>query len=149
MTSAGKLFCTLYTPPLKFVSSRFLYAIRSIWGGLSSLLQEQPKEVVNPCTYEDIEADRLLVSTVTVHAGFALSDPRDPRYQRVLAHRERFGHMLHRAATSIALRSSSEGEDHIDPVLAIAKGMDVFLLEYGMSRSGYDALQKNYTQIRE
>jgi proteasome activator subunit 4 len=86
---------------------------------------------------------------MTVNAGFALSDSNDPRYQKASAHRERFGNMLHRAAISIALRRNSEGEDHIDAVLSIAKGMDVFLLEYGMSRSGYDALQKNYSQVRE
>jgi proteasome activator subunit 4 len=113
------------------------------------LLQEQAKEVVNPCLYEEIEVDRLLVSTMSMNAGFALTDPEDPRYQKAIAHRERFGKMLHRAAINIAFRHNSEGEDHIDAVISIAKGMDVYLLEHGMSRSDYNSLQKNYGQVRE
>jgi proteasome activator subunit 4 len=47
------------------------------------------------------------------------------------------------------LRQSTEGEDHIDAVIAVAKAIDAFLLEYGMTRGNYDGLQKNYNQARE
>jgi len=69
---------------------RYLNTIRSIWAGLPTLLLEQPKVVVNPCMDEETELDGLLVSSLTVKAGFALSDFDDPRYQRALAHRSRF-----------------------------------------------------------
>jgi proteasome activator subunit 4 len=64
-----------------------------------------------------------------------------------LKHRTRYGEVIHRAA--LTLRQSTEGEDHIDAVIAVTKAIDVFLLEYGMTRSNYDGLQKNYSQARE
>jgi proteasome activator subunit 4 len=133
----------------EITASRYLHAVRSTWAGLPTLLQEQTKEVVNPNSYSDIEVDGLLVSKIVANAGFVLSDPQDLRYQKAFAHRQRFGTILHRAVVTIALRNSSEGEDHIDAVITIAKGVDVFLLEHGMSRSGYDSLQKTYGQVRE
>lgn len=76
-----------------------------------------------------------------------MEDPRDPRYQRVLAHRTRFGQIVHLAA--IALRQKSEGEDHIDAVISVSKAIDVFLLEYALPRGSFDALQRTYSASRE
>jgi proteasome activator subunit 4 len=118
-----------------------------VWGGLPTLYKEHAKEVVNPCLDNEYEVAGLLVAHIDVNAGFSLTDPHDPRYQTVLKHRTRYGEVIHRAAT--ALKQSTEGEDHIDAVIAVAKAIDVFLLEYGMTRGNYDGLQKNYTQARE
>lgn len=87
------------------------------------------------------------MSPLDVQAGFTLTDPQDYRYQRVLKHRTHFGIVIQRAAS--ALRRNTGGEDHIDAVLGVAKAIDVFLLEYGLGRGQFDALQKNYTQARE
>lgn len=132
---------------INLIISRFLHACRSIWSGLPTLYQESTKVVENPCLNEEIEMDDLLVSHLQVNAGFTLSDPTDPRYQRVGSHRERFGKVIQRAG--LALRQNTEGEDHIDAVLGVTRAIDVYLLEYGMNRGNFDALQKNYTQARE
>lgn len=108
---------------------------------------EGVKPVAHPHTYNDLELEELLVRPVDVKAGFVLEDPSDPRYQQVVAHRTRFGRIIHRAAD--ALRQKQEGEDHIDAVIAVSKAIDVYLLEYAMTRTAFDALQKTYAITRE
>lgn len=125
----------------------YLHSVRSIWGGLPTLLLEGPKEVKNPCFYPETEVEGILVTPLPVKAGFVLEDPSDPRYQKVLAHRTRFGNVIHRA--SIALRQQAEGEDHIDAVISVSKAIDVYLLEYAITRSTFDSMQKAYTVARE
>jgi proteasome activator subunit 4 len=103
--------------------------------------------VNNPCFYSDIEVEGLLVTPLQVKAGFVLDDPLDLRYQKVLGHRMRFGNVIHRAA--MALRRQAEGEDHIDAVISVSKAIDVYLLEYAITRNTFDSLQKAYTVARE
>jgi proteasome activator subunit 4 len=119
---------------------------KSIWSGLPTFYQEQPKKVVSPCINEDTELEDLVVVHLDVKAGFTLTDPRDPRYQKVVKHRMRFGDVIQRAAS--ALRQNTEVEDHIDAVIGVVKAIDVFLLEYGLSRTGFDTLQQNYSRCR-
>lgn len=103
--------------------------------------------MVNPCINEATELEGLLVQCLDVKAGFTLTDPTDPRYQKAAAHRQRFGEVVHRAAQH--LQQKHEGEDHIDAVISVAKAIDVYLLEYALTRGTYDSLQKNYGQARE
>ncbi|EMD41612.1 hypothetical protein CERSUDRAFT_110183 [Gelatoporia subvermispora B] len=126
---------------------RYLHAVRSIWSGLPTFIQERSKDVVNPCINEEIEFPELLVSPLEVQAGFALTDPSDPRYQQAMAHRTRFGTVTHRAAQ--ALSQQHEGEDHIDAVIGVSKAIDVYLLEYGMTRGSFDSMRRSYTQSRD
>lgn len=125
----------------------YLHSVRSIWSGLPTLLQEGKKDVAHPCFYNDIEVEEMLISPLPVKAGFVLDDPSDLRYQKVFAYRSRFGNVIHRA--SVTLRQSAEGEDHIDAVISVSKAIDVYLLEYAITRSNFDALQKSYTVTRE
>lgn len=125
----------------------YLHAARSIWGGLPTILLEGSKDVKNPCFYNDTEVEGLLVTPLNVESGFVLTNPSDPRYQKVLAHRARFGKVVHRAA--VALGQKVEGEDHIDAVISVSKAIDVYLLEYAITRSTFDGLQKAYTVARE
>ncbi|KAF7339947.1 hypothetical protein MVEN_01912400 [Mycena venus] len=126
---------------------RYLHACRSIWSGLPTIYQEQPKVVPEPLIREDVEIAELIVSHLDVRAGFTLTDPADPRYQKVVAHRLRFGDVIQRAAS--ALRQNTGGEDHIDAVMGVARSIDVYLLSYAMTRGAIDALHKNYTQARD
>ncbi|CAL1696390.1 unnamed protein product [Somion occarium] len=126
---------------------RYLHAVRSIWSGLPTIYREGAKEMKTPCVDEALEVPGLLVNHLNVAAGFVLEDPNDPRYQKVVAHRTRFGVVVHRAA--IALRQQTEGEDHIDAVISVSKAIDVFLLEYAMTRSNFDTMQKTYSATRE
>ncbi|PSR80951.1 hypothetical protein PHLCEN_2v6586 [Hermanssonia centrifuga] len=97
--------------------------------------------------YEESEVEALLVTPLALKAGFVLEDPSDPRYQKVVAHRLRFGNVIHRA--SVALQQNLAGEDHIDAVISVSKAIDVYLLEYAMTRTAFDGLQKAYTMTRE
>ncbi|PCH33382.1 hypothetical protein WOLCODRAFT_21973 [Wolfiporia cocos MD-104 SS10] len=126
---------------------RYLHAARSIWSGLPSLIQEGHKDVVNPCLYEEHEVSELIVSPLLVNCGFALTNSQDPRYQKVLAHRTRFGEVIHRAA--VALRQPTEGEDHVDALVSLSKAVDVYLLEYALTRGNFDSLRKAYAQSRD
>ena len=111
------------------------------------LLKEVDKEIGEPCIDEEIESASLLVTSLDVQAGLILTDPHDPRYQKAFAHRMRFGDIVHRAA--MALQQGSEAEDHIDAVIMVSKAIDVFLLEYGMTRGSFDAYRKSYAQARK
>ncbi|TCD70651.1 hypothetical protein EIP91_002372 [Steccherinum ochraceum] len=126
---------------------RYLHAVRSIWGGLPTIYREGHKEVKTSCLIDETEVEGMLVARLSVSAGFALEDPSDPRYQKVVAHRQRFGAAVHRAA--MALRRAHEGEDHIDAVIGVSKAIDVNLLEYAMTRGTFDSLQKTFLQTRE
>jgi proteasome activator subunit 4 len=110
-------------------------------------LQEQQKEVPNPCLNAEYELPELLVSPLDVKAGFTLTDPNDPRYQKVAKSRHRFGEVVRHAAATF--RNNTNCEDHIDAVIGIARAIDTYLLLYGMNRTDFDGLQKNYTQARE
>lgn len=125
---------------------RSLHTCRAIWGGLSTFYQELPKEVANPCL-NDADIPELIVSFIDVKAGFTLTDPNDRRYQKAVAHKKRYGEVCQRAAA--ALRQNTEGEDHIDAVLGVARAIDTFMLGYALNRGDFDSLQKNYTQARE
>lgn len=126
---------------------RYLYACRTVWGGLPTFIQEQPKEVVHPCLDDEVEIPELLVSFLNVKAGFTLTDPNDPRFQKAAAHKSRFGDICQRAAA--ALRKNTGGEDHIDAVIGVTRAIDTFLLVYGLSQADFDSLRKNYTQARD
>ncbi|KAI0094551.1 ARM repeat-containing protein [Irpex rosettiformis] len=126
---------------------RFLHPVRSMWSGLPTFLKEGQKEVKNPCLYPETELQELLVTPIDVKAGFVLENPSDTRYQRAAAHRARFGNVIHRATT--VLQHNQEGEDHIDAVISISKAIDVYLLEYAMTRSTFDSLQQAYTVSRD
>lgn len=87
------------------------------------------------------------MSHLSVHAGFVLQDPSDPRFIAASAHKARFGDVCYLAAST--LRQKTEAEDHIDAVLNVIKAIDTFLLDYGMSKEGFDSMQKTYVQARE
>ena len=103
--------------------------------------------MAHSCLDEEVEIPELVVSLLDVKAGFTLTDPNDPRFQKVSAHKSRFGDICQRAAA--ALRQNTGGEDHIDAVIGVTRAIDTFLLGYGMSRTDFESLQKNYTQARE
>ncbi|TFK57500.1 ARM repeat-containing protein [Heliocybe sulcata] len=126
---------------------RYINVARSIWSGLSTFYKEGVKEVANPCIDDETEVAGLLVTSLDVNAGFTLTDPSDPRYRKAAEARARYGRVIHLAAQ--ALRGGQQGEDHIDAVVAVAKSIDVFLLNYGMTRGNFDSLQKNFAQARE
>ncbi|KAI0728586.1 ARM repeat-containing protein [Fomitopsis betulina] len=126
---------------------RYICALRSIWSGMPTLFQEGPKDVMNACLNSQCELRELLVTPLDVKCGFSLVDPSDPRYQRALAARTRYGQVIHEA--SVLLRQSEGGEDHLDALVSLSKAIDVYLLDYAMTRSTFDSLRKAYIQARD
>ena len=123
-----------------------MHAVRAAWSGLPTIFKDLRGEGENPLIREtDVFPDCPVY--LDMNAGFALTDPSDPRYQSVIAHREHFGQVLHRAA--VLLRDKGGGEDHIDAVLSVIRAIDVHMLEYALSRSNFSSLQKNYALARE
>ena len=95
----------------------------------------------------EYEVPELLLSHLDVKAGFTLSDLNDPRYQKVAKSRHRFGEVVLHAAAMF--RNNTNSEDHIDAVIGIVRAIDTCLLIYGLNRTDFDGIQKNYTQARE
>ena len=126
---------------------RYLHVARSAWQGLSTLCREPPKSVAETGLNADAEVERLVVQTIDVQAGFALTDPGEWRHQMAYSQRLRLGRVLHGAA--LALKQEHEGEDHIDAVISVVKGIDTYLLDYALSRGDFDNLQKSYATARE
>lgn len=121
--------------------------MRATWTGLPTIYKEQYQESANPCLNTVIESPELVISHLDVQAGFTLTDPRDPRYQFILSARRRFGEVSQRASS--ALRENTGGEDHTDAVISVTRAIDTYLLGYGLSRSDFYSIQKNYTHARE
>ncbi|KAF7784715.1 hypothetical protein Agabi119p4_880 [Agaricus bisporus var. burnettii] len=126
---------------------RYLHVVRLTWSGLPTIYKEHYQESANPCLNAEIESLGLVVRYLDVQAGFTLVDPRDLRYQFVVRARRRFGEICQRASST--LRKNTGGEDHTDAVITVARGMDTYLLGYGLSRSDFDSIHKNYTQARD
>lgn len=125
---------------------RYMHMIRSAWSGLPTLFKEHVPELAPFPDEFDTDIVGLRARHLDVEAGFTLTDPADPRYQKVVALRKRFGDMLHRA--SVLLRQQSVDEDHIDPVLALIRAVDVHMLEYGITRQAFSTLTKNHAFAR-
>lgn len=101
---------------------------------------------LNSLLDEEIETDGLIPQAMPLKSGFALQDVADGRYQRVLAHRTRFGELLHRAADNL---KSTDTEDHIDLVMSILRGVDTYLLDYGVTRDTYTGVAKQYDVAKQ
>lgn len=111
------------------------------------LCKEPPKTVAETGLNANSEVERLVVQTIDVEAGFTLTDPADRRHQMAYSQRLRLGRVLHGAA--LALKQEHEGEDHIDAVLSVVRGIDAYLLDYAVGRGDFDNLQKSYASSRE
>lgn len=127
--------------------TRFMAFSKAVWNGMPTIYKEAPKEIANSCFDLDVDVEGLIVDQLNVQAGIVLTDPQDPRYQRVVNLRTRFGNLIHLAA--MKLRQDQDEEDHIDAVIAVVKALDTFFLDYGMSRGDFTTLQKNFSQSRE
>jgi proteasome activator subunit 4 len=126
---------------------RYLHAVRSVWIGLATLYKTEPITSPNNMLIPEFESPDMIVSTLDMNCGFVLTNPADPRYQKVAAYRERFGQVVKRAAS--LLRQGSGGEDHTDAVITVTRCIDTYLSSYGLTHGEYEALKKNYTAARE
>ncbi|PAV21860.1 ARM repeat-containing [Pyrrhoderma noxium] len=126
---------------------RYLYAVRSYWGGLSTFIQEYD-DVKDPLAEDETgKAAGLEPYGLALKAGFTLTDPNDPNYRHIYEQKQRYGNVMHRAAT--VLQGNNGGEDHIDAVVALLKAIDIYMLEYGVSYGTYIHARKSYAISRD
>ncbi|KAG8737973.1 hypothetical protein FRC10_007440 [Ceratobasidium sp. 414] len=128
-------------PDLAHLICRHLHVIRSAWSGLATVILIDKSHTSNPLVDEEIETEELIPQAMTIQSGFALQDSSDKRYQQVLSHRARFGELLHRAAVAL---KTTDTEDHIDLVMSVLRGIDTYLLDYGVTRDTYAGVKKQY-----
>jgi proteasome activator subunit 4 len=95
---------------------------------------------------ETIETEELIPQAMPLKSGFTLQDTTDGRYQRVFAHRTQFGELLHRGAAAL---KSTDTEDHIDLVMSVLRGVDTYLLDYGVTRDTYAGVAKQYDVAKQ
>ncbi|KAG9009627.1 hypothetical protein FRB90_008255, partial [Tulasnella sp. 427] len=129
---------------------RMIYLVRSAWSGASSLLMETEKSGGDMCIDENYIAG-ISPSFKRPRAAFALSDPTDARYQTVKALRERFGNLLHQSFLALTQESEmkSEAADAVDASIQLVRALDIYLLDYGVSRDTISALKRQFTMARD
>lgn len=76
----------------------------------------------------------------------ALNDPQSQRYQQVVAYRERFGNILHTAASMF---SKDGGDNSIDAIRLTVSSIGTLISNYGVSIKGYTNLWKTHTAIEK
>ncbi|KAF8328806.1 uncharacterized protein EI90DRAFT_3063646 [Cantharellus anzutake] len=129
---------------------RYLYIVRSAWSGLPTFILGREEPMVDDKTLDPTtELASLSADALRMKCGFVLTK-RDRRYTVALGHRERFGQFLHNASVSLTHSESKDAsDDHIDAVMAVNKGIDTYLLDYGMTRASYATQKKLYDSTRD
>ncbi|KAG8953342.1 hypothetical protein FRC04_002752 [Tulasnella sp. 424] len=129
---------------------RMMYLVRSAWSGASCLLIEGEKTGGDMCIDENYIAG-ITPSFKRPKAAFALTDPADPRYQTVKALKERFGNVLHQSFLALTQEAEvkSEAADAVDASIQLVRALDIYLLDYGVSRDTIVALKRQFTMARD
>ncbi|KAG8934508.1 hypothetical protein FRC01_002240 [Tulasnella sp. 417] len=129
---------------------RMMYLVRSAWSGASCLLIEGGKTGGDLCIDENYIAG-ITPSFKRPRAAFALTDPADPRYQTVQGLKERFGNLLHRSFLALTqeAEAKSEAADAVDASIQLVRALDIYLLDYGVSRDTIVALKRQFTMARD
>lgn len=128
---------------------RFLIVVRSAWAGLSTFILLPSEEFNDGYLDPKTEIPSLTAGSIRMTAGFCVSSPKDPRYARVIKHRDHFGSFLHRASAAMHNEGVAAGDEQIDAVLAIIRSIDTFLLEYSLTRNDYATSKKTYEITRD
>ncbi|CCM01642.1 uncharacterized protein FIBRA_03703 [Fibroporia radiculosa] len=117
---------------------RHLSFVRNAFSGIPTLAKEYipPEDWSSAIATSDIlhEIPEMIAAIEPLNAGFALTDPNDPRHQYITRLRHRFGQFLHRASES--LRQQGE-ENTVDAVQMLIRSMRTYMLEYGDSRDKF------------
>lgn len=147
MTSAGKYIQYQVSIRARLTWSRYLNAARSIWIGVPTIIKLYTPTSANHLLIPEFEHPDMIVSSLDANCGFSLTDPADPRYQKVHAYRQQFGQVLGKASS--ILRQNDGGEDHVDAVIWVTRCIDTYMTSYGITSSEFESLQKNFRQARE
>lgn len=117
---------------------RHLSIVRNAFAGIPTLVKEfiTPEEIAAAVETSDVlnETPEMVASVDPLSAGFALTDPNDPRHQYITSLKNRFGALLYSASTS--MRTQSE-ENVLDGVHMLIRSIRTYMLDYGDSRDNY------------
>ncbi|KAG9025662.1 hypothetical protein FRB95_009933 [Tulasnella sp. JGI-2019a] len=126
---------------------RSLCLVRDALSGIPTLWQEytNDEEAYAAAATSDVfhELPEFIANVASIQAGFALDDPKDPRYQQVSNLRGRIGLFLHQA--SLSLRNKGD-ENTVPAVLILISTCRTFLMEYADSRDNYYSQRDVYTE---
>ena len=65
------------------------------------------------------EVPEMIASVEPLSAGFALTDPKDPRHQYLTSLKQRFGALLHKASTSMRTQSEENVLDAVHMLVSL------------------------------
>lgn len=127
-----------------------IYLVRSAWSGCDSLILRGQKSDGDPCVDLDDFVEGLTPEFPRPKTSFVLSDPKDPRYQTVIQLRNRFGTLLHRAFVALTQEpADKDAADAVDASIQLVRALDIYLLEYAVSRDTLAAQKKFFTMTRD
>lgn len=117
--------------------------------GTYSLIAEAPGIKKDGMEAPTFLPEKLTALSRPYKAGFLLSDPSDPRYQRVVAFRTRAGNMLHRAASIMRTAGGdSDSDSGVDSVKLLVATMGSWLTSYGMRSKKYQSASSAYDNLQ-
>lgn len=87
--------------------------VASSWRGLDTIIELSGKDVLTEVVQKEYDVPELQSHPFLPLASLCLTNKADPRYQKVFAHRQRFGILLRTASHSFQMAAA---EDHIDAV---------------------------------
>ncbi|KAK7694364.1 hypothetical protein QCA50_001550 [Cerrena zonata] len=128
---------------------RYLNFVRHAFAGVPTLVKENitSDDIRETMKTSDIlnETMEMIASIDPLNAGFALSDPADPRHQYITKLKKRFGAFLYKASNE--LRRQGE-ENTVDAVQMLIRSIRTYMMEYGDSRDSlYLQVQRYHSEL--
>ncbi|PWN54156.1 hypothetical protein IE53DRAFT_24314 [Violaceomyces palustris] len=113
---------------------RFLSVVRLSLVGIPHLIEEDDIGGGVEAMDAGDEVPAFIEPPPKIKSGFILTDRSDPRYQKVLAFKNRFGDLMHRAAQTT---QDSGAEDQIDCVKLLIRSIRTHLVSYSYNNDDY------------
>ncbi len=152
MTSVGKwLYTNRRALLLLLLYLSRLYVVRSSFAGSVNFAVEPSKTDGAPCIDPRDSVAALTPTSLRPTAPFALPNPMEDRNRAFNGLRQRFGRLLH--TIFLALHPQNPAEpgviDLVDASIQLARALDVYFLEYGISRDSLVSRQRHFTITRD
>ncbi|KAK0534618.1 Proteasome activator BLM10 [Tilletia horrida] len=125
---------------------RFVTHVRTVFEAIPSLIQLEEKGGGAPVSDLTSAVDEFIAIPPRFRSGFVLTDPKDARYQEVLAFRERFGDLMLTAAKT---SRGSAAEDQIDCVKQVIKSIQSYLCSYSFNSSDFKGCSAAFRFLRK
>ncbi|KAE8252683.1 hypothetical protein A4X06_0g2008 [Tilletia controversa] len=124
---------------------RYVTHVRAAFEAIPGLIQLEENGGGASVTDLAPEAADFVVIPPRFRSGFILTDPQDPRYQQVLAFRDRFGDLMLKAAKT---SQGSAAEDQIDCVKQIIRSLESCLSSYAYNSTSFKSQTQHLAFFR-